>query len=161
MGTSMATPHVSGLAALLLAHFPTYSPAQVASAILDNAVDLGDTGWDQHFGCGRIDASQALALGAPNPQPRCLESVTASAQVEPHSIADAPFAPGEIIVEFRSGLSAQVLPRAYGTDAEFLPSLGTWRLEVPAGQERAILSRLRADPGVLHASLNYLVSAQD
>lgn len=161
MGTSMATPHVSGLAALLLAHFPTYSPAQVASAILDNAVDLGDTGWDQHFGCGRIDASQALALGAPNPQPRCLESVTASAQVEPHSIADAPFAPGEIIVEFRSGLSAQVLPRAYGADAEFLPSLGTWRLEVPAGQERAILSRLRADPGVLHASLNYLVSAQD
>jgi hypothetical protein len=58
-------------------------------------------------------------------------------------------------------MAAQILPRAYAADAEFLPSLGTWRLEVPAGQERAILSRLRADPGVLRADLNYLVFAQD
>lgn len=161
MGTSMATPHVSGLAALLLARFPTYSPEQVASAILDNAEDLGDAGWDEHFGCGRIDASQALAVGAPNSEPFCLEGTTSSAQGDPHSIADAPFAPGEIIVEFRSGLAAQMLPRAYVADAEFVPSLGTWRLQVPVGQERAILSRLRADPGVLRASLNYLVFAQN
>jgi hypothetical protein len=161
IGTSMAAPHVSGLAALLLARFPTYSPKQVASAILDNAVDLGETGWDEHFGCGRIDASQALAVGAPNSEPLCLETAASSVQVESYSAVDAPFAPGEIIVEFRPGLAAQMLQRAYAADAEFLPSLGTWRLRVPVGQERDILSRLRADPSVLHADLNYLVFAQN
>jgi hypothetical protein len=45
--------------------------------------------------------------------------------------------------------------------AEFLPSLGAWRLRVSVGQERTILARLRADPEVLHADLNYLVFAQD
>jgi hypothetical protein len=161
MGTSMATPHVSGLAALLLARFPTYSPEQVASAILDSALDLGDPGWDEYFGCGRIDASRALAGGAANPEPLCLEGVTSSAQAEQNSIADAPFAPGEIMVEFRSSLAAQMVPRAYAADAEFLPALGAWRLRVPIGRERAILSRLRADPSVLRADLNYLVFAQD
>jgi hypothetical protein len=123
-------------------------------------VDLRDPGWDEYSGCGRIDASETLAVGAPNPEPLCLEGVTSSAQAEPDSVADAPFVPGEIIVEFRSSLAAQAVPRAYAANAEFLPSLGTWRLRVPVGQERTTLSRLRADPGVLRADLNYLVFAQ-
>jgi hypothetical protein len=161
IGTSMATPHVSGLAALLFARYPTYSPEQVASAILDNAVDLGDAGWDEHFGCGRIDAYRALSAGAPSPQPMCLEGATSSAQIERYSVPDAPFAPGEIIVEVRPSASAMSLPRAYAADAEFLPSLGAWRVPVPVGQERATVARLRADANVLHATVNYLVFAQD
>ena len=71
-GTSMATPFVAGLAALVYARFPTYTPDQAASAILDNAQDLGSTGWDIYYGCGRIDAFQALWEGARGDYPVCL-----------------------------------------------------------------------------------------
>jgi subtilisin family serine protease len=63
-GTSMATPHVSGLAALILDRYPSYTPDHVASAILDNALDIGIPGYDEIYGCGRIDAYAALSAGA-------------------------------------------------------------------------------------------------
>lgn len=59
-GTSMATPHVSGLAALLLSYDNTLGADQVRHTIESNAVDLGTPGWDQSFGYGRIDAHAAL-----------------------------------------------------------------------------------------------------
>ncbi len=36
-GTSMASPHVAGAAALVLSRYPTYTPAQVKEALLQNA----------------------------------------------------------------------------------------------------------------------------
>ena len=59
-GTSMAAPHVAGLAALLFAQDGTRSSATVRSLIEDNADDLGDAGWDQYYGYGRINAYRAL-----------------------------------------------------------------------------------------------------
>ena len=59
-GTSMATPHVGGLAALLLDDDPSLSPADVRQAIRDGAVDLGAAGFDSTFGYGRIDAVGSL-----------------------------------------------------------------------------------------------------
>jgi len=61
IGTSMATPHVSGLAALLLAEKKT-APAEARSAIFNSAVDLGPKGKDAFFGNGRIDVAKALKL---------------------------------------------------------------------------------------------------
>lgn len=58
-GTSMAAPHVSGLAALLISHGVT-GPDNVRKAIQQTAVDLGPVGWDEQFGWGRIDARTAL-----------------------------------------------------------------------------------------------------
>jgi subtilisin family serine protease len=63
-GTSMAAPHVAGLAALIWSAYPIYTNDQVESRIETTAVDLGDPGWDQYYGHGRIDA-QAAALCAP------------------------------------------------------------------------------------------------
>ncbi|NPD88215.1 MAG: S8 family serine peptidase [Asgard group archaeon] len=59
-GTSMATPHVSGLAALLLSQYPSYTSDQIEQLIMNTAVDLGDPGFDISFGWGRIDASTAI-----------------------------------------------------------------------------------------------------
>jgi hypothetical protein len=59
-GTSMAAPHVAGLAALLFAQDDTRTNAAVRSAIERSADDLGDAGWDQYYGYGRINAYQAL-----------------------------------------------------------------------------------------------------
>jgi len=163
-GTSMATPHVSGLAALVLARYPTYTPEQVASAILDNAVDLGSSGWDQYYGCGRIDAYQSVLQGARSTEPLCLQGITVWAQEEEQedTVADAPFAPGEVIVRFGAApITAASLASQYATAAEHLPTLDAWRLHVPVGQERAVLARLRDNPDVLYAELNYLVSALD
>jgi thermitase len=59
-GTSMAAPHVAGLAALLFSQDGTRSNATVRSLIEGSADDLGDAGWDQYYGYGRINAYRAL-----------------------------------------------------------------------------------------------------
>ena len=159
-GTSMATPHVAGLAALLISRYPAYSAAQVASAILDNAVDLGAPGWDERFGCGRIDAAAALVHGARSSAPLCLSSAASSAQTDPGGVPQAGYAPGEIIVQYRPGVAGPSRWPTYQAEAEFLPAVRAWRLQVPIGEESAALSRLRADRDVLNAELNYRVFAQ-
>ena len=63
VGTSQAAPHVSGLAALLIAeHGYSRQPAAVKHAIQQSALDLGATGTDPYYGRGRIDVARALGL---------------------------------------------------------------------------------------------------
>lgn len=64
-GTSMAAPHVAGLAGLLFSQNPARSIAEVRTLMQSTAVDLGDPGRDDYFGYGRIDAFAALQAGAP------------------------------------------------------------------------------------------------
>jgi subtilisin family serine protease len=59
-GTSMATPHVAALAALILSCDNTLSPAEIRIIIESRVNDLGDPGWDEYYGFGRIDAYEAL-----------------------------------------------------------------------------------------------------
>jgi subtilisin family serine protease len=60
-GTSMATPHVSGLAALVKSAFPDLSAAELRTRIERSADDLGDRGFDKYFGIGRINARRAVS----------------------------------------------------------------------------------------------------
>ena len=64
-GTSMAAPHVSGLAALLFSLNPNLSNSQVRSIIENTAVNLGDS---NSFGHGRIDAAAAVRAASPSLQ---------------------------------------------------------------------------------------------
>ncbi len=64
-GTSMATPHVAGVAALILAHNPTLTPAEVRAILETTATDLGVLGRDEVFGYGRVDALAALRATPP------------------------------------------------------------------------------------------------
>jgi len=66
-GTSMATPFVSGLAALLLSIDPDLSNQELMDLITSTAVDVGAEGWDDRTGYGRVDAAAALAALAPTP----------------------------------------------------------------------------------------------
>jgi len=59
-GTSMATPHVAGLAALLLSQDPSRSPETVENMIESTADDLGPSGYDVYYGAGRINAYLAV-----------------------------------------------------------------------------------------------------
>jgi thermitase len=60
-GTSMATPHVAGVAALLASHRPTLDAAGLRARLEATASDLGRPGRDDDYGVGRIDAARALA----------------------------------------------------------------------------------------------------
>lgn len=59
-GTSMATPHVSGVAAALWAAHPGLSNVQVEEAMALTAIDLGAPGLDPLYGHGRVDLRSAL-----------------------------------------------------------------------------------------------------
>ena len=74
-GTSMATPHVSGVAALLLALDSSLTPTQVRHALESTAEDKGDFGRDNVYGWGLIDAKAALLSIA---EPHLLLSVSPS-----------------------------------------------------------------------------------
>ncbi len=60
--TSFAAPHVTGLAALLVAQLGKGNPALIRARILQSADDLGDPGTDAFYGRGRINVARALRL---------------------------------------------------------------------------------------------------
>jgi len=154
-GTSMATPMVSGLAALLWTHCPGSTSSQIAQTIADGAVDLGAAGWDSYYGWGRIDASSMT----------CSVSTTATslaAAAEP-SVTEqaslASFRPGEVIVSLERGTSLQSLGRWQVLDVN---RRGTsYLIHVPVGSELAAVRQLLAREGVRYAHLNHVLHAVD
>lgn len=66
-GTSMATPHVAGLCALLLKANPALKPADVKRILRDTAINLSLDPNSQ--GKGRVDALAAVKAAAPVPTP--------------------------------------------------------------------------------------------
>ena len=81
-GTSLSAAHVSGLAALIFAANPNLTNQQVVDIINQTADKVGDVayddlttnncnGWNQYYGCGRINAYNALlaATGGTPPTP--------------------------------------------------------------------------------------------
>ena len=61
-GTSMAAPHVAGLAALLVEDIGHGKPSQVKQRLQKTADDLGQPGKDPLYGHGRINVPNALGL---------------------------------------------------------------------------------------------------
>jgi hypothetical protein len=59
-GTSASTPHVAGLAALLLEVAPALTPTEVAATLNDTAVDIDVPGPDNNAGFGRLDILAAV-----------------------------------------------------------------------------------------------------
>lgn len=59
-GTSMATPHVAAVAALVRSVRPTYTNTQVRSAIETSCKDVGNAGYDTTFGAGIVNAALAI-----------------------------------------------------------------------------------------------------
>jgi serine protease len=59
IGTSQATPHVTGLAAMLMQQ-GLKSPAVIEAALEHFASDLGTPGRDSMFGYGLVDARATL-----------------------------------------------------------------------------------------------------
>jgi len=97
-GTSMATPHVAGAAALVLQKFPAYTVQQVKDSLYNNSVDLGVAGYDTTFGNGRLDVSFLNSL--------CLPPVSGTWTITANCIMTAnATAPGNVLVQNNSVLT--------------------------------------------------------
>lgn len=64
-GTSMATPHATGVAALVWSAAPADTAAQIRTALTSTAADLGAPGFDNVYGNGLLDALSAAKSVAP------------------------------------------------------------------------------------------------
>ncbi|MFZ5826231.1 MAG: S8 family serine peptidase [Bacillota bacterium] len=59
-GTSMATPHATGVAALAWSANLTLTNAKIRTILQSTAMDLGAAGWDQQYGYGLVQADAAV-----------------------------------------------------------------------------------------------------
>ncbi len=80
-GTSAASPHAAGAAAVLKSAFPVWTLTEVRSCLESNAIDMGEIGQDSLYGWGRLDLpldlgttglpsrdlTFSLSWGLPNP----------------------------------------------------------------------------------------------
>ena len=78
-GTSMASPHVAGTAALVWAKNPTWSNDAVRTQLQNTADDLGATGWDSKYGYGLVDAVEAAGVETTPPNEPPTVSITSPA----------------------------------------------------------------------------------
>jgi hypothetical protein len=149
-GTSMATPHVAGVAALILQARPELTPARVKDVLMSTADSLpGMTAADQ--GAGQVDAEAAIrALGAAIAP---LEVVSG-----PLTVVDVPRTlkaeiPGKVRVRNRSGAPLRLTPRFTAASAGLQMGLPAQPVEIGAGQEAELPFQLRVDHAVLASGL--------
>lgn len=134
-GTSMASPHVSGTAALLLSQHPDWSPWQIRAAIRASADrdPVGDPRlerWLQSYvGYGRLNAEQAVRLGEPL-VPRIVRAVPAEGR-HPFVLDLVGSVEGAPSLTYELAIGRGLLPQAWTVLASGLgPAdeqvLGTW-----------------------------------
>lgn len=70
-GTSMASPHVAALAAMIRSANPDLTNVEVMQLMRNTAIDLGEPGKDKYYGYGLIDVKKALE-GALDNEPSIL-----------------------------------------------------------------------------------------
>jgi subtilisin family serine protease len=164
-GTSMAAPFVAGLAALIYSEYPHYSPDQVAQAIVQNVDDLGQSGWDEVYGCGRMNAFTSLAKGTNGNGCPSWSGLSTNSEMSPSTKKTSPstdFRPGVLLVKFKdtaSVIAQQNLLDTHGLRTlDTIDELGIHLIAVPEGQELVFVDKLNESSLVAYAELNYKVS---
>ena len=157
-GTSMAAPHVAGVAALVKQRFPGISVGDLKAFLLATADDEGDSGADPFYGHGFVNAHRAatepLSLIGTNPT---VESVAPASGVElsikhkaGSSIPEITFAThkaGPVRVELFDLAGRNVVTLYNGVAAAGRTTV-TWNGRSSHGQELsrgAYFARVRAD----------------
>ncbi|MFI7610460.1 S8 family serine peptidase [Nonomuraea terrae] len=127
-GTSMATPHVAGAAALLAQRHPDWSAQQLKAALVSTAKPVeGDL---DGIGAGRLDAGRAVTQQV-YASPPAINGATASADAEPGTSAVDLVNAGDAPV--RLDLALDVRDRRGEPAPGGMFTLGTSRVELPAG----------------------------
>ncbi|MBU0573683.1 MAG: S8 family serine peptidase [Candidatus Margulisbacteria bacterium] len=153
-GTSMACPHVAGVAALVIANKPAFNNEQVRIAMQNSADDLGDAGKDDYYGYSRVNAVRALGVENVFVAPRLNEmekDFDGNFTLSWISAADTGGIESYELQESASASSSEV----FSDDAESGP--GKWQLA-----EGFALSTMRAHSGsysYFSGSVDYLLSS--
>jgi len=80
-GTSMACPHVAGVASLAISRYPGKNNVWIRQKLIDSAEDLGSEGWDRNYGYGLVDAR--LEGGGPSPWPKVILEIHKIEGIDP------------------------------------------------------------------------------
>jgi subtilisin family serine protease len=110
-GTSMATPHVAGVAALIWSANPGWTNVQIREALTETAFDLGPAGRDIAYGYGLVQAVDALAhleggVEPPPPPPDTQLSVEIISPEEGATVS------GSVLFEVRVTAGLEAVPGA-------------------------------------------------
>ncbi|MFU8874380.1 S8 family peptidase [Micromonospora sp. SL4-19] len=128
-GTSMATPHVSGAAAILAQRHPDWSGAQLKEALMSSAKGLAAGYTPYEVGAGRLDVAAAVRTGV-----RATGSAFFGNFDWPHEPTDAPVT--KPVTFTNSGSTGVTLNLAITGSGPF--SLGATSVTVPAGGSVAV-----------------------
>jgi subtilisin family serine protease len=135
-GTSMATPHVAGAAAILAQQHPDWTGGQLKQHLMSSAKGLAESYSPYEVGTGRLDVAAAV---------RTTVSGTGSLFLGnydwPHEPTDV--ATTKDLVLTNHGSAAVTLNLALTTDGPF--TLGSSTVTVPAGGQAAV--EVTGDPG--------------
>lgn len=142
-GTSMATPHVSGAAAVLKSAFPSLSMKQVAAILLQTADDLGAAGVDPIYGRGLVNLARALE---PVGQPQLALEDSVDGIRQP--VADTSLSLGAAFGDALSGEKA--LSQAIALDDFARPYAANLDARVQRPRGGLDLDRLLIDQRVTH-----------
>jgi hypothetical protein len=104
-GTSMATPYVSAVAALILSAKPTFTVPELRATIEGSALDLGTAGPDTSTGFGLVRADRALILAGAGPDTTVpsvsLTGVTSGNAIRGRKLVDARAADNRALASLR------------------------------------------------------------
>ncbi|MFD4993145.1 S8 family serine peptidase [Cellulosimicrobium cellulans] len=167
-GTSMATPHVAGIAALVKEAHPGWAPAEVKASVMNTAthdVFTGPSGTGtaygpERVGSGRVDAVDAVANTT---------LAYASQDSDQVSVAFGVVPVGKDTVTVRKTVTVQNTgdaPKTYATSFAQSSTAGGASVSVapasvtvPAGQRTVVTVTLTADPATLAKELDPTSSA--
>ncbi|MFH1146976.1 MAG: S8 family peptidase [Pseudomonadota bacterium] len=125
-GTSMAAPHVAGVAALILSRNPDLLPDEVKTILQATAEDKGATGWDEEYGYGIVNAYLALA-GTPAAELSSIHVADVTMQVKTKRVRLTRYTQALATVEITDAAGAPVqgvLVRGSWSGATFDKELG-------------------------------------
>lgn len=140
-GTSMAAPHVAGAAALLRQAHPTWTPAQIKAALMNNTLDVGQNPFAQ--GTGRVRVDQAL-----NPNVLLLPGSLSFGRVDPTQTLWSKSLAIQVQNPTANAQSYQLTVNA-GLPAGLSATLSQNQVTVAAGQSLPVTLTVTVDNGVL------------
>lgn len=131
-GTSMASPHVAGTAALILQENPDYTPFDVKTALMNTAVDLQEDYSVYEVGAGRINAYDAVHDATSikvldqtemldGEQSVVIDEETGSLAFGSHYLSEGKGLEDSRKIDFENSSTDE---KAYTVDVEFLPAKG-------------------------------------